>query len=224
MLPGGSECGIISRQGHKGKILNALQSCQAVPVSGIVRIGEVRSVIIVTKRLLIRDLKTEDADSFVQMAADGSLNDIGFDKDCGEWMAEWIEEAKEFALRDDPNSDYLAYGIDLKSDGRIIGSIGCSYYEDLQETGITYFIEEQHRKIGYAAEAVKAYAEFFLRRYKASRLIATVREENTASWKTIEKAGFKLTAKRVYKDLNDKEAQMYRFYEIRSSAFETFTG
>lgn len=32
-----------------------------------------------TQRLLIRDVKTEDEIPFVQMAADGSLNDCGFD-------------------------------------------------------------------------------------------------------------------------------------------------
>lgn len=177
-----------------------------------------------TKRLLIRDLKTEDADSFAQMAADGSLHDIGFDKDCGRWMEEWIKEAREFARRDDPGSDYLAYVITLKREGIVIGSVGCSYYEDLQETGITYFIGEQYRNKGYAAEAVKAYVAFFLSHYKGSGLIATVREENASSWKVAERAGLKLTGKKMYKDLNDEEAQMYRFYEITSPAFGKIRG
>ena len=33
-----------------------------------------------TKRLLIRDVKTNDAVPFAIMAADGILNDCGFDK------------------------------------------------------------------------------------------------------------------------------------------------
>ena len=36
-----------------------------------------------TQRLLIRDVKAEDEIPFVKMAADGSLNDCGFDRDCG---------------------------------------------------------------------------------------------------------------------------------------------
>ena len=56
-------------------------------------------MLIETQRLLIRDLKLEDGKIFVEMAADGSLNDIGFDNNCGEWMEDWITEAKQFATR-----------------------------------------------------------------------------------------------------------------------------
>ena len=38
-------------------------------------------MLIETKRLFIRDLRREDEVFFAEMAADGSLNDVGFDKD-----------------------------------------------------------------------------------------------------------------------------------------------
>lgn len=167
-----------------------------------------------TQRLLIRDLGTEDAVSFVRMASDGSLNDIGFDKNCSSWITEWTTEAKDFAARDNPNMDYLAYTITVKDKDIVIGSIGCSYYEDLNKTGITYFIGAQYRNNGYAAEAVKAYAQYFLRHYSVQKLIATVRAENISSWKVAEKAGFVLTAKKMYQDLNDDTETLYHFYEI----------
>ena len=167
-----------------------------------------------TRRLLIRDVETVDKIPFVKMAADGSLNDCGFDRDCSKWITEWIEEARGFAFRDDPNTDYLAYTITLKDEAAVIGSVGCSYYEDLRETGITYFVGAQYRNNGYAAEAVKAYTDYYLDHYHAKRMIATVRDENISSWKVIEKAGFILSEKRMYKDLNDDEEKLYRFYEI----------
>ena len=166
-----------------------------------------------TQRLLIRDVKTEDEIPYVKMAVDGSLNDCGFDRDCGNWITKWIDEARGLAFRDDPNTDYLAYTITLKDEATVIGSVGCSYYEDLQKTGITYFIGAQYRDKGYAAEAVKAYTDYFLDHYNAKRLIATVRDENIPSWKVIEKAGFILSEKRMYKDLNDDGEKLYRFYE-----------
>lgn len=94
-------------------------------------------MLIETQRLIIRDLKIEDGISFAEMAADGSLNDCGFDKDCGGWIAKWAAEAKKLAVRDDPEMDYLAYTITFKNEDVVVGSIGCSYYEDLQQTGIT---------------------------------------------------------------------------------------
>ncbi len=67
-----------------------------------------------TQRLFIRDIETDDAVPFAIMAADGTLNDCGLDKDCSNWITKWITEAKDFALRDNPNMDYLAYTIILK--------------------------------------------------------------------------------------------------------------
>lgn len=170
-----------------------------------------------TQRLVIRDLKTEDGILFAEMAADGSLIDCGFEKDCHRWMAGWITEARNFAIRDIPNRDYLAYTITLKDENVVVGSIGCSWYDDLQETGITYFIGAKYRNKGYGAEAVAAYTEYFLRHYEVSKLIATIRNDNIPSWKVIEKAGFVLTDKRPYQDLNDEKEEVYRFYEITMS-------
>ena len=39
-----------------------------------------------TDRLVIRELESADEKSFVKMASDGSLKDIGFDRDCHMWM------------------------------------------------------------------------------------------------------------------------------------------
>lgn len=164
-----------------------------------------------TQRLLIRDVEVEDEIPFVKMAADGSLNDCGFDRDCGNWITKWIDEARGFAFRDNPNMDYLAYTITLKAE--VIGSVGCSYYQDLQKIGITYFIGTQYRDNGYAVEAVKAYTDYFFNHYNEKRMIATVRDENIPSWKVIERVGFILIEKRMYKDLYDDEEKLYRFYE-----------
>lgn len=110
--------------------------------------------------------------------------------------------------------DYLAYAVMLKNNNIVVGSIGCSYYEDLQEIGITYFIGAQYRNNGYAVEAVKAYTKYFFSHYNVQKMIATVRNENVPSWKAIEKAGFLLTGKRMYKDLNDEKEELYHFYEM----------
>ena len=170
-----------------------------------------------TQSLLIRDIETYDAVPFAIMAADGTLNDCGFDEDCSNWITEWITEAKDFAHRDNPNTDYLAYTITLKDGAAVVGSVGCSYYEDLRETGITYFVGTQFRNNGYAVEAVKAYTEYFLKHYHAKRIIATVTDENVPSWKVIEKAGYILNTQKLYKDLNDNEEKLYRFYEIKNN-------
>lgn len=170
-------------------------------------------MLIETQRLVIRELNLEDAKIFVSMASDGSLNDVGFDDNCDGWITKWLEEAKQFAIRDNPCKDYLAYVITLKNN-KMIGSVGCSYYEDLKEVGITYFIGAQYRNSGYAVEAVQAYIKYFFSSYNIKKLIATVRAENVASWKVVEKVGFLLKEKKMYRDLNDSKEELYYFYEM----------
>ena len=109
----------------------------------------------------------------------------------------------------------MAYVITLK-DKEVIGSVGCSYYEDLKEVGITYFIGAQYRNVGYATEAVQAYIEYFFNSYDVQRMIATVRAENVSSCKVVEKVGFLLTEKKMYKDINDSEEELTHFYVIAS--------
>lgn len=172
-------------------------------------------VLFETERLYIRTVQPEDEASFIRMASDGSLHDIGFDRDCGTWMKNWTQEARRLAEQNNPRTDWLAYAVVLKSTGEVIGSVGCSYYEDLKEVGIVYFIGAENRGNGYAAEAARAYADYFLRSYDVPKLTATIREANPASWKTAENANFVLTETKLYKDIYDKEAVLYRFYEIK---------
>ena len=168
-----------------------------------------------TKRLIIRDLQMEDKLAYIAMASDGSLNDCGFDKECDKWIEPWIRETRKLVYQDNPAKEYLAYTICLKNENTVIGSVGCSYYEDIQETGITYFIDSRYRNKGYATEAVQVYVNYFLSHYDIPRLIATVRHENISSWKVVEKIGFVLTEKRMYKDLNDDKEELYHFYELK---------
>lgn len=114
-----------------------------------------------TDRLIIRSIEHGDERAFADMAKDGSLLDIGFDMNCSEWIEEWIGEALLMDEIDNPQNAYIAYTICLKSNGLVIGSVGCSYYEDLEQTGITYFIGQKYRRNGYAVESVQAYINYF---------------------------------------------------------------
>ena len=168
-----------------------------------------------TDRMIIRDLETADGILFSKMAADGSLTEIWIDREGEHWMEEWMTEALELAAKDDPTADYMAYTMEHRETREVIGSVGCTYYEDLEKVGIVYFVGAQYRNQGYAAEAIKAYAQYFLQQYKWDELIAAIREDNAPSWKAIEKAGFVLTGKKLYQDIGDKTEKLYRFYSYR---------
>ncbi len=103
-------------------------------------------------------------------------------------MGDWITEAQNLARDDNPRKMYLAYVIEDKGTGSPVGSVGCSYYEDLRKVGVTYFVRAYFRNNGYASEAIKAYVCYFFEHYDENEIIATIREENLPSWKAIEKS------------------------------------
>lgn len=166
-----------------------------------------------TAQLLIRSFRSSDEKAFIEMASDGSLTEIFGDcSECHKWMGNFIKEAMRLEQENDPGKEYLAYVIEDKNEHTIMGSVGTSYYEDFQEIGVTYFIGTKFRGNGYAAEALRALVEYFLKDYRIDRLMAAARAKNTASCRTLERAGFRLTDTRLYRDLYDEQEELYHFY------------
>ena len=165
-----------------------------------------------TERLIIRSVGRGDEKVFAAMAKDGSLTQIGFDENCSEWIDGWITEAEGLTEKDDPRADYIPCTVELKATGEVIGSVGSTYYEDTDEIGIVYFAGSEYREKGYITEAVKAYLPFFFEHYNEPKIIATILDSNIASQKVAEKAGFQLLETKMYKDIDDEEEELYRFY------------
>ena len=172
-------------------------------------------MVVETERLKIRDIALSDEKDLIEMASDGSLNDVGLDRNCGSWMKGWIIDAQNLAQKDNPRTDFLVHVIEDRTTGALIGAVGCTFYADLSQVGITYFVGTKFRGKGYASEAVKAYVRYYFEHYDEKEIIATIREANIPSWKVIENSGFVLTEKRMYKDINDTEEVLYRFYTVQ---------
>ena len=166
-----------------------------------------------SERLIIRSVEKGDEAVFAKMAGDGSLSEVGFDENCSEWIDDWINEALELTERDDPRVDYIPCTIVLKENSEVIGSVGCTYYEDTKNIGICYFVGAEYRRKGYTTEAVKAYVDFFFNHYNENDIIATILASNVPSVKTAENSGFRLLETKMYKDIYDEEEQLYHFYE-----------
>lgn len=168
-----------------------------------------------TERTIIRSIQPGDEKAYAEMAADGSLSEIGFDESFSEWAGEWINDAIELTEKDDPRTDYIPCTILLKDTGEVIGNVGCTYFEDTNRIGICYFVGSDHRRKGYISEAVKAYVRYFYEHYHEDEIIAVIKDYNIASWKTAEKTGFKLIETKMYQDIGDEKEELYRFYVCR---------
>ncbi len=167
-----------------------------------------------TERIIIRSIRRGDEKSYAEMAKDGSLAEIGFDDSFSDWANNWIDEALELTEKDDPRADYIPCTVLLKSTGDVIGNVGCTYFEDTDRIGICYFTGADYRKKGYTSEAVKAYVRYYFDHYNENEIIAVIKDNNTASWRTAEKTGFKLLETKMYKDIGDENEELYRFYSI----------
>ena len=132
-----------------------------------------------------------------------------------EWINDWIEEALKLTNNDNPRENYIPCTVILKETEEVIGSVGSTYYEDVDKVGICYFIGTPFREKGYMTEAINAYVQFFFKQYSESEIIATILDANTPSWKVAEKSGFNLIEKKMYKDIDDEKEELYRFYVIR---------
>lgn len=173
-----------------------------------------------TDRLIIRDMQVSDEPAYVDMASDGSLDEdifAGCSTKYHEWMCGWIAETIVLNQKDNLLQDYLAYSIVEKESNAVIGSIGCSYFDDLNQVGLVYFIGAKHRRKGYATEATIAYSHYMLNHYTIPKLIANIRTANQASCKTVERAGYTLTETKMYKDVTDIAEKLYNFYEMQKS-------
>lgn len=181
----------------------------------LLSVGEGLSVMYLeTERIIIRSIRRGDEKSYAEMAKDGSLAEIGFDDSFSDWANNWIYEALELTEKDDPRADYIPCTVLLKSTGDVIGNVGCTYFEDTDRIGICYFTGADYRKKGYTSEAVKAYVRYYFDHYNENEIIAVIKDNNTASWRTAEKTGFKLLETKMYKDIGDENEELYRFYSI----------
>ena len=163
-------------------------------------------------------MELSDEQAYVEMASDGSLDEdifAGCSNKYHEWMHSWITETIVLNQKDNPLQDYLAYSIVEKESNAVIGSIGCSYFDDLNQIGLVYFIGAKYRRKGYAAEATIAYSRYMLNHYTILKLIANIRTANQASCKTVEKAGYSLVETKMYKDITDTVEKLYSFYEMQ---------
>lgn len=168
-----------------------------------------------TERLIIRSLRPEDEKAFIEMASDGSLTEIYGDcSECHKWMGKWITESMQLEEENNPYHAYLAFVIEEKKSGQAVGSVGTSYYEDMQKIGVTYFLGGKYRGQGYMAEALGAFADYIFSHYDTNTLFATAAVRNQASCKTLEKVGFRLFDTKSYQDLFDEAEELSNFYEL----------
>lgn len=142
-----------------------------------------------TPRLFLRPFLAEDAPGLYAMSREETLRRFLPDQ-----VYASPEEARETAsfLRERVQSGAWPFvlGIVRRDTGELIGHVGISPVLEGMEIG--YAVAMAHQGRGYAAEAVKAFSAWAVRRFSLPFLLGIVKADNPASIRVLEKAGYTL--------------------------------
>jgi [ribosomal protein S5]-alanine N-acetyltransferase len=146
-----------------------------------------------TKRLLLRELKSEDLEEFIEIGNEKAINYFT-------WYIPYpltrkkarkaIEKIIEGASK--KKRDHYELAITLKKGKKVIGmaNIYSLNYKD-KRAKIGYWIGKQYRRKGYAIEASKAMIDFAFGELQFNKLTGKTLAENKASNSLLKRLGFR---------------------------------
>lgn len=143
-----------------------------------------------TERLLLRQLKTDDADFILRL-----LNEPSFIQNIGDRGVRTVADARAYILTG-PISSYRRHGfglllIESKESGNAIGICGLLKRDVLDDPDIGYALLPEFWSRGYAHEAAVAVIDNARKAIGLKRILAVVSPENSPSIALLEKMGFK---------------------------------
>jgi RimJ/RimL family protein N-acetyltransferase len=152
-------------------------------------------MLIQTPRLILRNLKEYDLDIFVAYRNDAEVAkyqgwEVPYPREKGE---KFISSMKDkFALK---QGDWIQYAVALKETDELIGDLGCYVKkEDARQAVIGYTIAAKHWRKGYASEVIPYLLDYLFMDMDMHRVSADCDVENIASYRTLEKIGFRREA------------------------------
>jgi RimJ/RimL family protein N-acetyltransferase len=138
-----------------------------------------------TARLHIRPLRLDDAEPFRLLTDEAVIIDnVHF------LTAPFtLVDAQELIQGDGDGRDCF-WGVWRRDDGMLIGTVGV-HLRGVDEVEIGYWFAGLTHGRGFGTEAVSAVVDAIGQVYADRRIIAECRPENTASWRLLEKIGFR---------------------------------
>ncbi len=103
-----------------------------------------------------------------------------------------LEDAEQWLKQVQANHDslmHITFLVCLNHNNQIIGTCGATHTKQ-QTYSLGYWIGEEYWNKGYATEAIKTLADFLIKKREAKYLGAWYANENIASQRVLEKAGF----------------------------------
>lgn len=138
-----------------------------------------------TPRLSLRPCHIGDADAFQAVTNDPAITDavefLTFPFE--------LDDAKRLIVGQGDGRDCF-WGVWLNSGGEMISTVG-THLRGPDEIEVGYWLATNMHGRGFASEAVLAVIEALVRVYPSHRIVAECRPENLASWRLLERIGFR---------------------------------
>lgn len=140
-----------------------------------------------TSRLLLRTIEREDAKTIVKLRNQDSLYKY-YKNPCKLTIEAHDQWYKNSYLKDSSRYDFV---IILLENRRIIGTCGINNLDISRECmEVSYLLDENYRKNGYAAEAVTALINMAENTWNVKEVSAVIHRDNMASVCFIKNLGF----------------------------------
>ena len=148
-----------------------------------------------TPRLILRSFQDSDLETFLAYRNDPQVAqyqswDVPYPRDNAIQFVEWMKAANPESL-----GEWFQAALELKSTGEMIGDVAfCTTVYDDRQAFVGYSMARPYWHQGYAFEAAERLLTYLFDERDLHRVIAECDVDNTASWKLLEKLGFRREA------------------------------
>lgn len=174
--------------------------------------------LLITERLVLRELRVSDAPALLAIATQPHI--LKFMPDWEMSLAQ-MEELLGWYERCYPHPETMRImlAITLKESGEMIGVVGSGRKPEVDDdVEIMYYVSEAFQRKGYVSEAAKALADHALKHLDIDHLIAIAELDNPASQKVLEKAGFRQQGLRQILNSGETEEKPFYYYRREKQA------
>lgn len=141
-----------------------------------------------TKRLVLREIKKEDAESIYKLRSNPKV--ARYETFKPYTNIKQAERTIECFSKDFKNKRAIAWGISLKSQSQIIGIIRCEIEIPKVRADFGYDLRYEYWNKGIMTEAVSSIIDFTFNKIDVNRIESAVSTKNIASARVLEKSGF----------------------------------
>jgi ribosomal-protein-alanine N-acetyltransferase len=150
----------------------------------------VRVKILETERLILRQMKVEDAEFIFEL-----VNEAAFILNIGDKGVRTLEDARNYILNG-PVASYAKFGfglylVTLQETGEAIGICGLLKRDSLEDVDVGFALLEKFRRKGFAYESAAAVMEYGRNKLGLKRIVAITSPDNEGSIRVLEKIGLR---------------------------------